>query len=175
MAVLDILTYPDPRLKEISKPVEQFDDALRDFICDLEETMRDGPGGVGIAAPQVGRLERIVIVDVSAKPKIKQHGRLVLINPVITSRDGSVVGREGCLSVPEYTGNVERAKFITLEACDEFGKTLKFDMERYEARAVQHEMDHLDGLLFLDHLVGRRDLFRRQTQETSPSPKHKSP
>ncbi|MEE8260414.1 MAG: peptide deformylase, partial [Nitrospinaceae bacterium] len=110
MAVLDILVYPDPRLKEISKPVAQFDDSLRSFILDLEETMRAGPGGVGIAAPQVGRLERIVIVDVSGKPKIKHHGRLVLINPKIISKEGSAVGREGCLSVPEYTGNVARAK-----------------------------------------------------------------
>ena len=174
MAVLDILVYPDPRLKEISKPVEQFDDSLRSFILDLEETMRAGPGGVGIAAPQVGRLERIVIVDVSGKPKIKHHGRLVLINPEIISRDGTAVGREGCLSVPEYTGNVARAKFITLRAQDEFGKAHEFQMERYEARAVQHEMDHLDGLLLLDRLVSRRDLFRRQTQKAA-TPKPESP
>jgi peptide deformylase len=171
MAVLDILVYPDPRLKEISKPVVQFDDSLRSFILDLEETMRAGPGGVGIAAPQVGRLERIVIVDVSGKPKIKQHGRLILINPEIISQEGSAVGREGCLSVPEYTGNVARAKFITLRALDEFGKSHEFQMERYEARAVQHEMDHLDGLLLLDRLVSRRDLFRRQTQSAAtPKP-----
>ncbi len=131
--------------------------------------MRAGPRGVGIAAPQVGRFERIVIVDVSCKPKIKQHGRLVLINPEIVSREGSTVGREGCLSVPEYTGNVARAKFITLRAQDEFGRAHEYQMERYEARAVQHEMDHLDGLLLLDRLVSRRNLFRRQTQEaTSP-------
>jgi peptide deformylase len=169
MAVLDILVYPDPRLKQISKPVAQFDDSLRSFILNLEETMRAGPGGVGIAAPQVGRLERIVIVDVSSKPKIKHHGRLVLINPKIISKEGSAVGREGCLSVPEYTGNVARAKFITLQALDEFGKSREFRMERYEARAVQHEMDHLDGILLLDRLVSRRDLFRRQTQEVAPS------
>ncbi len=131
--------------------------------------MRAGPRGVGIAAPQVGRFERIVIVDVSCKPNIKQHGRLVLINPEIVSREGSTVGREGCLSVPEYTGNVARAKFITLRAQDEFGRAHEYQMERYEARAVQHEMDHLDGLLLLDRLVSRRNLFRRQTQEaTSP-------
>ena len=169
MAVLDILVYPDPRLKQISKPVAQFDDSLRSFILNLEETMRAGPGGVGIAAPQVGRLERIVIVDVSSKPKIKHHGRLVLINPKIISKEESAVGREGCLSVPEYTGNVARAKFITLQALDEFGKSREFRMERYEARAVQHEMDHLDGILLLDRLVSRRDLFRRQTQEAVPS------
>ncbi len=169
MAVLDILIYPDPRLKQTSKPVERFDEGLRAFIRDLEETMRAGPGGVGIAAPQVGRFERIVIVDVSGKPKIKHHGRLVLINPEILSREGSAVGREGCLSVPEYTGNVARAKFITVRARDEFGKEHEFNVERYEARAVQHEMDHLDGLLFLDRLVSRRDLFRRHTQEAASS------
>ena len=125
---------------------------------------------MGIAAPQVGRFERIVIVDVSCKPKIKHHGRLVLINPEIISKEGSVVGREGCLSVPEYTGNVSRAKFITLRAQDEFGESREFQMERYEARAVQHEMDHLDGLLLLDRLISRRDLFRRQARETT-SPK----
>jgi peptide deformylase len=173
MAVLDILVYPDPRLKQVSKPVAQFDEGLREFIRDLEETMRAGPGGVGIAAPQVGRFERIVIVDVSGKPKIKHHGRLVLINPEIISQEGSAIGREGCLSVPEYTGNVARAKFITLRAQDEFGKKCEFQMERYEARAVQHEMDHLDGLLLLDRLVSRRDLFRRQTQEAA-SPKSKN-
>jgi peptide deformylase len=106
MAVLDILVYPDPRLKQVSNPVELFDNSLRSFILDLEETLRAGPGGVGIAAPQVGRLERIVIVDVSCKPRIKHHGRLVLINPEVLSEEGSAVGREGCLSVPEYTGNV---------------------------------------------------------------------
>ncbi len=169
MAVLEILVYPDPRLKQISKPVERFDEGLREFIGDLEKTMRAGPGGVGIAAPQVGRLERIIIVDVSGKPKIKHHGRLVLINPEILSKEGSAVGREGCLSVPDYTGNVARAKFITVRARDEFGKPLEFNIERYEARAVQHEMDHLDGLLLLDRLVSRRDLFRRHTQEAASS------
>jgi peptide deformylase len=174
MAVLDILIYPDPRLKQISKPVTQFDDSLRSFILDLEETLRAGPGGVGVAAPQVGHFKRIVIVDVSCKPKIKHHGRLVLINPEILSQEGSAVGREGCLSVPEYTGNVTRAKFVTLRAQDEFGQSHELQVERFEARAIQHEMDHLDGILLFDRLVSRRDLFRRQTQEAA-SPKPKTP
>lgn len=166
MAVLEILTYPDERLERIAQPVEHFDDALRAFVADLEETMRAGPGGVGIAAPQVGRAERIVIVDVSSKPKIKHHGRLVLVNPEITHWEGFVVGREGCMSVPDYTGNVIRAERITLEAFDEFGAPLHFEFEGYEARAVQHEIDHLDGLLFLDRLVSRRnDLFRRKVYQ----------
>ncbi len=164
MAILEILTYPDPRLKQIATPVEHFDAALRSFVADLEETMRAGPGGVGIAAPQVGRFERIVIVDVSSKPKIRQHGRLILINPEITAWDGYAVGREGCMSVPDYTGNVIRAERISLVAYDAEGAELSYAMEGYEARAVQHEIDHLDGLLFLDRLVSRRnDLFRRKT------------
>ena len=164
MTILEILTYPDPRLKQVSGPVEHFDDGLRAFIADLEETMRTGPGGVGIAAPQVGRFQRIVIVDVSNKPKIIQHGRMILVNPEISHWDGYAVGREGCLSVPDYTGNVIRAERITLSAQDEQGVERTYEIEGYEARAVQHEIDHLDGLLFLDRLVSRRnDLFRRKT------------
>ncbi|MCG6934515.1 MAG: peptide deformylase [Proteobacteria bacterium] len=163
MAVLDILHYPDPRLKQTSVPVESFDEALRMFVADLEETMRAGPGGVGIAAPQVGRFERIVIIDVSSKPKIKQHGRLVLINPEILAWEGMVKGREGCMSVPDFTGNVIRAESVRLSAQDEQGDSREFEMEGFEARAVQHEIDHLDGLLFLDRLVSKRhDLFRRK-------------
>lgn len=164
MTILDILAYPDPRLKQISQPVECFDEALAIFCADLEATMRAGPGGVGIAAPQVGRFQRIVIIDVSRKPKIKHHGRLVLINPEIVTRQGHAVGREGCLSVPDYTGNVIRAEHITLSARDIKGAVREYRMAGYEARAAQHEIDHLDGLLFLDRLVSRRnDLFRRQT------------
>ena len=163
MAVLDILRYPDPRLKQESVPVERFDADLQAFLADLEQTMRAGPGGVGIAAPQVGRFERIAIVDVSGKPKIKQHGRLVLINPEILEWEGMARGREGCLSVPDFTGNVIRAERIRLTAQDEQGESREFEMEGFEARAVQHEIDHLDGLLFLDRLVSKRhDLFRRK-------------
>jgi len=163
MAMLEILKYPDSRLKQMAVEVNNFDDELRGFIADLEETMRAGPGGVGIAAPQVGQLQRLVIVDVSSKPKIKQHGRLVLINPEIIEWEGMAKGREGCMSVPDFTGNVIRAKNIKLQAQDELGNVHDYEMEGFEARAVQHEIDHLDGLLFLDRLVSRRnDLFKRK-------------
>jgi len=164
--LLEILTVPDERLKQISEPVEQFDVALQVFIKDLEETMRAGPGGVGIAAPQVGRFQRIVIVDVSSKPKIQHNGCMILVNPEITHWEGMAKGREGCMSVPDYTGNVIRAEKIKLSAYDEFGKPLSYECEGFEARAVQHEVDHLDGLLFLDRLVSRRtDLFRRKVYQ----------
>lgn len=163
MTVLEVLTYPDARLKRVAEPVERFDAALQGFVADLVRTMAAGPAAVGIAAPQVGRLHRLVIVDVSTRPRAAGHGRLVLINPEITAWEGRAVGREGCLSVPDYTGNVIRAERIRLSARDEHGGSVDYEMEGFEARVVQHEMDHLDGLLFLDRLVSRRsDLFARR-------------
>lgn len=163
MAILAILTLPDERLKQVSEPVTDFDQGLAGFIADLEETRRAGPAAVGIAAPQVGRHQRIVIVDCSGRPKVKNHGHLVLINPEIVHWEGFAVGREGCLSVPDYTGNVIRATRIQLRAQDPQGAPLTFEMEGFEARAVQHELDHLDGLLFVDRVVSRRtDIFNRK-------------
>ena len=163
MAVRPVLTYPDERLKRVAAPVEVFDAALRAAIADLEETLRAGPAAVGIAAPQIGWTQRVVIVDASAKPQWRNHGRLVLINPEILAHGTPVTGREGCLSVPDYTGNVMRAQALTLEARDEHGRTRRYEMEGFEARVAQHEIDHLDGLLFIDRVVSRRnDLFRRK-------------
>ncbi len=164
MALLEILKVPDERLKQVSEPVEVFDDALRSFIDDLEETRLAGPGAVGIAAPQVGRFQRIIIVDVSNTRKpVPNHGYMVLVNPEITHWEGYEMGREGCLSVPDYTGNVIRATHLKVKAQDPWGKTLEFKMEGFEARALQHEMDHLEGMLFVDRVVSRRtDLFQRK-------------
>ncbi|MDH5648875.1 MAG: peptide deformylase [Gammaproteobacteria bacterium] len=172
MSVLEVLTYPDVRLKKRSEEVSQFDDDLRQFVADLQETMDGGPPSVGIAAPQVNRFQRIVIVDVSGmlaqakqrKRRIKSsnNGRLCLVNPKITRAEGQVSGREGCLSVPDYTGNVLRASRITLFAQNTEGEAREYECSGFEARAVQHELDHLDGLLFLDRLVSSNELFRRQ-------------
>jgi len=164
MALLEILTAPDERLKQVSQDVEQFDDDLQGFIDDLEETRRAGPGAVGIAAPQVGRQQRIIIVDVSkTKKPVPNHGYMVLVNPEITEWTGFEMGREGCLSIPDYTGNVIRATEIKLKALDRFGKPVEYEMEGFEARAIQHELDHLDGMLFIDRVVSRRtDLFQRK-------------
>lgn len=167
MAVLEILCYPDDRLKRESEPVEQFDDALKLFVADLEETRLAGPGAVGIAAPQVGMAKRIVIVDVSnMKKPVDNHGYLLMINPEITKWEGMAKGREGCLSVPDYTGNVIRAEKIHIKFQNIEGEWIEFDTEGFEARAIQHELDHLDGMLFLDRLVSRRtDLFQRKVYE----------
>jgi len=162
--VLEILTLPDPQLKQASEPVIRFDDALRIFIEDLDQTRRNGPAAVGIAAPQVGCFLRVVIIDCStARKPVPNNGHLVLVNPEITHWDGHEMGREGCLSVPDYTGNVIRATRIHLVASDPHGEPLEFDMQGYEARAAQHEIDHLDGMLFVDRVVSRRtDLFKRK-------------
>lgn len=164
MAVREILKYPDERLKQVSSPVVDFGAEFQRFVDDLEETRLAGPGAVGIAAPQVGCFQRVVIVDVSAMRKpVPNHGHLVLVNPEITAWEGHAMGREGCLSVPDYTGNVIRAERIRLSAQDRHGAPIEFDMEGFEARAVQHEIDHLDGRLFLDRVVSRRsDVFRRK-------------
>lgn len=167
MAILDILTLPDLALKQISAPVTAFDEHLHSFIADLEETRRNGPAAVGIAAPQVGEFRRIVILDCSTTRKpVPNHGHLILVNPEITHWEGYEMGREGCLSVPDYTGNVIRATKVHLVARDPHGEPLEFDMQGYEARAAQHEIDHLDGMLFVDRVVSRRtDLFKRKVYQ----------
>jgi peptide deformylase len=163
MAVREILVLPDDRLKRVSTPVQRFDGDLQVAIAELEETRLAGPAAVGIAAPQVGWFERVVIVDVSARKGVPSHGRLVLVNPEIEHWEGFEIGREGCLSVPDFTGNVIRATRIRLVAQDPEGRPLAFEMDGFEARAVQHEIDHLDGTLFVDRVVSRRtDLFRRK-------------
>lgn len=166
MAILEILHYPDERLKRISEPVECFDDELRTFIADLEQTMDAGPGGVGIAAPQTGRTQRIVIIDCSkARKPVSHHGRMALVNPDLIAWEGMEIGREGCMSIPDYTGNVIRAIHITLQAYNVYGDPCEYRFDGFEARAVQHEIDHLDGILFIDRLVSRRnDLFQRHAK-----------
>ncbi len=164
MKPLVILTIPNEQLKQESATVTCFDAELQEFVQRLELTRQHGPGAVGIAAPQVGHFQRIAIVDCSVTRKpVPNHGNLVLVNPEITHWDGYEIGREGCLSVPDYTGNVIRATRIGLKAQDAHGEEHEYEMEGYEARAVQHEIDHLDGILFIDRVVSRRtDLFKRK-------------
>lgn len=166
MAILPILKFPDPLLKERSAPVAEVDDGVSSVIDDLLDTMHASPGGVGIAAPQVGILKRIVVVDVSAHRRGGQeqnHGLLVLVNPEILARGGKQLVREGCMSVPDYTANVQRAQWVLVDALDRDGRQIILEAIGFEAVAVQHEMDHLDGILFLDRVVSvKTDLFRRK-------------
>jgi len=166
MAVLPIRVFPDPVLKEKAVPVEGLTPEVSSFIDDLLETMRNSPGGVGIAAPQVGVLRRIVIVDVSAHRRGSQeqnHGLLILLNPEILAMGGKQIVREGCMSVPDYTANVQRAQWVLVDAVGRDGERKIIESIGFEAVAIQHEVDHLDGVLFLDRVVSvKTDLFRRK-------------
>jgi peptide deformylase len=166
MAVLPIRLFPDPVLKERSVPVEGVTAEVSALVGDLVETMRSSPGGVGISAPQVGELRRIVAVDVSAHRRGGQeqnHGLLVLVNPEILAMGGKQIVREGCMSIPDYTANVQRAQWVLVDALDGNGNRRIIESLGFEAVAIQHEMDHLDGILFLDRVVSvKTDLFRRK-------------
>ena len=166
MAILPILIFPDPLLKEKSAPVERVTPEISAAIDDLLDTMRASPGGVGIAAPQTGLLKRIVAVDVSASKRGAQqenHGLLVLINPEILAKGGRQIVREGCMSIPDYTANIERAQWVLVDALDRTGKHVILEAVGLEAVAIQHEVDHLDGILFVDRVASiKTDLFRRK-------------
>jgi peptide deformylase len=166
MAVLPVRIFPDPVLKEKAASVGGVTAEVAAFIDDLLETMRCSPGGVGIAAPQVGMLLRIVIVDVSAHRRGSQeqnHGLLILLNPEILAMGGKQVVREGCMSIPDYIANVQRAQWVLVDALGRDGERKIIESIGFEAVAIQHEMDHLDGVLFLDRVVSvKTDLFRRK-------------
>lgn len=166
MTILPVLTFPDPQLKEKSAPVEAVDAAVSAFIDDLLETMRAAPGCVGIAAPQVGVPKRVIAVDVSNHRRGSQeenHGLLVLVNPEILAMGGKQLVREGCMSIPDYTANVQRAQWVLVDALDRNGKQVILEAVGFEAVAIQHEVDHLDGILFLDRVVSvKTDIFRRK-------------
>lgn len=165
MPARSILLYPHAFLKESCAPITAIDDEVRALIRDLIDTMHSGPGSVGIAAPQIGTLQRVCVVDV-AKSKLgkdNNHGLLILINPEIIRQEGTAVMREGCMSVPDYTGDVERAVEITLRFLNENGEFREIEASGFEAVALQHEIDHLDGLLFLDRITSlKTGLFRRK-------------
>jgi peptide deformylase len=166
MAVQQILKYPHPLLKKIARQVEHQDDEIRQLLSDLIDTMQAGPGSVGVAAPQIGASLRICVVDVSGSRhgKDNNHGLLCMINPEIITCSGSALMREGCMSVPDYTGDVERSTEITIRFLDgQNGKERVVEASGFEAVAIQHEMDHLDGVLFLDRVISvATGLFRRK-------------
>lgn len=160
-----ILAYPHPLLKRVCNPVATIDDAIHSLVEDLLDTMRAGPGSVGVAAPQIGVTLRVCVVDVSASRngKDNNHGLLTMINPLIISRSGAAIMREGCMSVPDYTGDVERATEIRVSFMEPEGTEREITASGFEAVAIQHEMDHLDGLLFLDRIASvKTGLFRRK-------------
>lgn len=161
-----ILTFPHPLLKKRSHRVGVVDAQILGLITDLIDTMKAGPGSVGVAAPQIGVSLCACVVDVSESRhgKDNNHGLLVMLNPEILSSSGSSIMREGCMSVPDYTGDVERATLITVEYMNREGEITTVEASGFEAVAIQHEIDHLDGILFLDRILSlKTGLFRRKS------------
>lgn len=163
MALLEILKYPDPRLSKVARPVSNVTDATFQLIGDMLETMYAAPG-VGLAATQVGVLQRIVVLDVDHEnPRTNVYK---LVNPVITQSEGQLVWEEGCLSVVDFTAEVRRAEHVQVVALDEHGKERTIEAEGLLAVALQHEIDHLDGKLFIDRISRlKRDLYTRRRKK----------
>ncbi len=163
MALLDIHLLGSPPLRARSAELGAVDDQTRQFVADLFETM-DAAKGVGLAANQVGITKRVAVVGV-------EEDRFAMINPVIVSAEGRARAEEGCLSMPDVFGEVTRPERIVLEALDEQGNAYRRELEGYVARAVQHEIDHLDGILFFDHLsiLKREILLRRWKKDNKGS------
>jgi len=163
VSVLPIRIYPDDVLRQRCPPVERFDDDLRRLVDDMVETMHAAPG-VGLAAPQVGVVQRVMVVDLSVGEDAEQIH--VFVNPEIVEEDGSVVDFEGCLSIPGVNEKVRRPERVRVRARSVDGEELEMGAEDWLARAICHEIDHLDGVLFVDHLRGlRREKARRQLKK----------
>lgn len=155
MTILDIITYPDPRLKQVAEPITTFDSALHAFLDDMKDTMYHAEG-VGLAATQVAVMTRVVVIDVSNE----RDRPLELINPEIISSHGKIPSKEGCLSIPDFRETIVRAEKIKVRAHDRFGAPFEFEAEELLSFCVQHEIDHLNGVLFVDRLSNiKKGLF----------------
>jgi peptide deformylase len=160
-----VLRYPHPALKQTALPLEvESRDEIARVVSDLVDTMRAHPGCVGLAAPQLGELVRMLVVDLTGDRRATvSNGLLVLVNPNVVSATGSEVAREGCLSIPDFTANVRRATRIVVEAATPTERSRRIESEGFEARCLLHELDHLDGILFLDRVDSlKTDVFRRK-------------
>lgn len=164
MSILQVYTIPHSVLKTKTLEVKKITPEISALIANLVETMIYYPACVGIAAPQVGELFRIVVINAGLhKKKNVNHGLLILINPMITFFEGQITGREGCLSIPDFTANVTRYQRVVVEAVNENYEPVKIDASGFESIVLQHEIDHLNGLLFLDRVTSlKTDLFRRK-------------
>ena len=163
MALLDILKYPEPVLRTAGEPIKNITGETAKLVADLLETMYAAPG-VGLAAPQVGVSQRVIVLDLDHENPGKQVYKL--INPVITQAEGEIVWEEGCLSVVDFTAEVRRAASVQVVAYDESEKEIKIDAEGLFAVALQHEIDHLDGKLFIDRISRlKRDLYTRRRKK----------
>ena len=160
---LDIVIYPAEVLSRPAEPVKEFDDALRELLDRMAMTMYEA-NGVGIAAPQVDVSIRAAVIDVSENAA----GRYYILNPKIAWKDGEVPSNEGCLSIPGFRETISRAEKVVVEAQNEFGKEIEISADGIEAICLQHEIDHLNGVLFVDHLSRlKKDLFKRWLKKRS--------
>ena len=160
-----ILTYPNPELKKKSALVTIISDSIRELVQDMTETMYDAPG-IGLAAPQVGVHQRVIVIDLSAKNE--PPDLIVAINPTIIHAEGETYEEEGCLSVPDYAANVRRHARVIVKALDLEGVERTWKAEDLLAIAFQHEIDHLEGILFVDHLSTlKRELFQRKARKAA--------
>jgi peptide deformylase len=172
MAVVPVLLYPHPLLKQPTPLADPQDPEVGRVFVDLVDTLRHHRGCVGLAAPQIGRSLRAMVVDVSGSPRARDHHGLVcLLNPVVLEATQWKVSREGCLSFPDLLANVKRAQKVRLQGSTPDGMPLDLAAAGFEAVALQHEVDHLDGIVFLDRIRSSRDLFeRRRSAEAEPEP-----
>jgi len=175
MALRDVLKYPDKRLKEISTPIAKISDEIRELASDMLEVMYDEPG-IGLAAPQVDAAVRLIVIDTEWTADDAEQNPLVLVNPEIVERSGKIVWEEGCLSVPDFEAEVERASHVRLRATNLEGEDLEISASELQAVCFQHEIDHLDGILFIDRISRlkhrlytqrRKKQLRRELEEQS--------
>ncbi|MEN8181171.1 MAG: peptide deformylase [Myxococcota bacterium] len=172
MALREVLQFPDPRLRRLSKPIASVTDEIRQLASDMLEVMYDEPG-IGLAAPQVGEPIRLVVMDTEWTAEDGERCPRVLLNPEILEREGKLIWNEGCLSVPDFQADVERSAWVRVRALDLDGEEILTEAEELEAVCFQHEIDHLDGKLFIDRIsrlkrelyVGRRKKALRRGAE----------
>jgi len=172
MPLRRVLQFPDRRLRDVSKPIEAVTDEIRALAQDMLDVMYDEPG-IGLAAPQLGVPVRLIVVDVGWTEEGAEKSPRVLVNPEIVESEGKTTWNEGCLSVPEFQADVERAERVRLRATDLDGNAVEIEAEGLEAVCFQHEIDHLDGVLFIDRIsrlkrsmyVRRREKQLRQERE----------
>lgn len=168
MAVLPILIYPDPILKQKSIPVEIIDDEIVNLAENMLETMYQAPGtGVGLAAPQVGRNQRLIVIDINRRAEEPGDSKpIILVNPEIVESEGEITYDEGCLSVPGYTVDITRSEKIKVCGLDLQGNSVEIEADELLAIILQHEIDHLDGNLIIDHVSPlKRELYRRKLKK----------
>ena len=171
MSLLPILTFPNPVLRQKAEEVTEFNDDLNTLIIDMVETMYDAPG-VGLAAPQIGESIRLIVVDISEDED--EQNSMVMVNPKITKAEGKQVDEEGCLSVLDLTASVKRSQKITVSYQDAEGNQQELDTEDRFAIVLQHEIDHLDGILFIDHLSTlKRALYKKKIKKQQAAAKKK--